>query len=77
MRYRRKPVEVEASQVNPSSIEAIAKWCGGQAYSASQILHLDGIASPGDWVVMVEPGTFRIMTDHEFRATHEPVPDGE
>mgnify|MGYP003409105752 FL=1 len=35
MRYRKKPVEVEAIQVTRENVKEVANWCGGRVVSLS------------------------------------------
>jgi hypothetical protein len=40
MRFRKRPVEIEARQFNKDSANEIAKWCGGR---------VDRYVKPSDW----------------------------
>jgi hypothetical protein len=56
MKYRKKPVEIEARQLTPETREAIAKWVGGGTSPEDGALYistLEGtmIARDGDFII--------------------------
>jgi len=87
MRFRKKPVEIEAFQFTPDSGGYIANWCGGQYNENPKpsdptdvrleilIPTLEGTmaASLGDWVIRGVKGEFYPCKPDIFEATYEPV----
>lgn len=87
MRFRKKPVEIEAMQFSPENGADLARWCGGR-YKAdakpsdpSDVAHrlliptLEGTmtAQPGDWIIKGVKGEFYPCKPDIFDATYEPV----
>ncbi len=88
VKYRKKPVVVEARQFRqPVDIGELARWCGGEwrfEYSptehAPQIIlipTLEGTmtAHPGDWIIKGVKGEFYPCKPDIFEATYEPAGD--
>lgn len=91
MKYRKKPVVVEAMRYTGSkvSFDALWDWMGGhdgpnEGYSGTEddpreftITTLEGrvTASPGDWVIKGIKGEFYPCKPDIFAATYEPVED--
>lgn len=80
MLYRKKPVVVEARQLDPrgdyDTACAVVRWCGGKAVDEGiEITTLEGtmIASPGDWVIRGVKGEFYPCKPDIFEATYELV----
>ena len=82
MKYRKKPVEIEARQLTPATREAIAEWVGGNAwYYASNgkgelyIETLEGtmVAEDGDFIIRGVQGEFYPCKPDIFAKTYEPV----
>lgn len=86
-RYRRVPVEVEATQLPPLSADGgadtwqeIASWCGGQVILSSQggqRMHLTTVlgrmyAEAGDWIVRAAEGEFRALSAEGFARDYSP-----
>jgi hypothetical protein len=87
-RYRKKPVEIEAMQLEDTqtSALAVAEWSGGH-YSpdsnpdGSEAMHFviirtlegDMLASPGDYVIRGVKGEFYPCKPDIFEATYEEV----
>jgi hypothetical protein len=79
MKFRKKPVEVEAmlfDEVRSGSI--ICSWCGGSNEKSPheiQISTLEGImtASMGDWIIKGIKGEFYPCKPDIFEATYELV----
>lgn len=80
MKYRKKPVVIEARRFDPrfdyNAACAVVRWCGGEAVDEGiEIVTLEGsmIASPGDWVIRGVKGEFYPVKDEIFRETYEAV----
>ena len=84
MKYRKKPVVIEARQCRePESPAGLAAWCGGVACGVGdlgakqwiEIRTLDGvmIANYGDWIIKGENGKFYPRKPDIFEATYEAV----
>lgn len=86
MKYRKKPVEVEALTYNgPFSIYEMAEAWGGPFRKVSLVVNgilsiytLEGIVYPGigDYIVKGVEGEFYPCRKSIFEASHEPVKDG-
>ena len=83
MKFRKKPVVVEAMQFTPETAQAVADWCGHRAYGGATkegpyipIRTPEGemLALPGDWVIKGVHGEFYPRKPDIFEATYEPVP---
>lgn len=88
MRYRKRPIEVEARRVGgDDSYKSLAAWCGGCIVRASEGRKNIGIgvktssgtmlAGIGDYIVKGVDGEFRPFKPGVFAATYEPVEDGD
>ena len=93
MRFRKKPVEIEARQVNWEGRHAIAEWCGGEAIADDKVgpsgtLYAPGMisietlegtmwAQHGDWIIKGVQGEFYPCKPDIFESTYEPVEDSE
>lgn len=80
MRYRKKPVEIEAIQLTAQSIDECVRFLGiggtvGASESQIAIQTLEGtmIASFGDWIIRGVKGEFYPCKPDIFEATYEPV----
>jgi hypothetical protein len=86
MKYRKKPVVIDAQQliVSPTSTNApeIAVWCGGDTATDPKegvigvnISTLEGtmLAMPGDYVIKGVQGEFYPCKPEIFEATYEQV----
>ena len=89
MKFRKKPVEIEAVQFDGTraSCNAIAKWQMGRPYTAPlpskqkkgafnmEIITLEGamIARPGDWIIKGVNGEFYPCKPDIFEKTYERV----
>lgn len=91
MRYRKKPVEVEAIQYTESNWVEVISFTGGDPGSNANNQHafidrggnfvirtLEGEmrASVGDWIIKGVKGEFYPCKPDIFEATYEEVPDG-
>lgn len=85
MKYRKKPMEVEARKVTADNAQGLAEWCGGEAYQRyffgepqTMVVEVpyNGVAveaTEGQWIVQNENGTFDAYPAHLFHAIYEPV----
>lgn len=85
--YRKRPVVIEARQLDQMNAAAIAAWCGGDMdrfetldddtdrWRGIAIPTLEGemIASPGDFVIRGVQGEFYPCKSDIFAATYEEV----
>jgi hypothetical protein len=80
MKYRKKPVVIEAVQL-PFKIGEIPDWIFGHNITLSQSLEyariatLEGVmdAGPGDWIIRGIKGEIYPCKPDIFAATYEPV----
>lgn len=85
MKYRKKPVEIEAHRITVFNIEWITNWCGGQIIRENadakhrliKISTLEGamLAAVGDWVIKGIKGEFYPCQNDIFQMTYEEVND--
>lgn len=88
MRYRKKPVVVEAMQLTKENVREVASWVNGAGVSAGvgdapyaltllYIQTLEGImsAEDGDWIIKGVAGEFYPRKDAIFAQTYEAVED--
>jgi hypothetical protein len=82
VRYRKKPVVIDAMQLDAQDYDGmcqIAGWCGGRPIDAGgHVLAIDTLegtmyADPGDWIVRSVQGEFYPCKSDIFEATYEPV----
>jgi hypothetical protein len=81
MKYRKKPVIIEARQYTRNGLEAeqVAKWCGGTQTDEGLLITTihgnEGLVEYGSWVIEEPnaPGNFYPCTAADFKATYEPV----
>lgn len=80
MKYRKKPVVVEAQQFDPANDYdeacSVVSWCGGTATDVGCVIPtLEGItvASPGDFVIKGVHGEFYACKPDIFAKTYEAV----
>lgn len=80
--YRKKPVVIEAIQVNSLDYDElieIVRWCGGRAVGwDDHLIAIDTLegtmyADSGDWVIKGVAGEFYPCKDGIFKATYEEV----
>jgi hypothetical protein len=84
--WRKKPVEIEARQLNYANRYDVAAWCGGEAQEAApsgsvyapgllSIGTLEGTmwANGGDWIIKGVQGEFYPCKPDIFAATYEPA----
>jgi hypothetical protein len=83
MKYRNKPVVIEAMQLTSNdAIVAAIEWCGGHPWMVGmepgvQIKTLEGTmyAGPGDWIIKGVKGEFYPIKDEIFKQTYEATND--
>jgi hypothetical protein len=83
MRFRRKPVEIEAIHFTGDVLPIANAWpdgpfaldFDGDGGPVLKIHTLEGVmtAIPGDWIICGVAGDFYPCRGHIFRATYEPV----
>lgn len=80
MKFRKKPVVIEAVQWNGKNIADIDKQNPSRQYSYGtdgnlEIYTLEGtmIAKPGDWIIWGVKGEMYPCKPNIFEATYEPV----
>jgi hypothetical protein len=83
MKYRKKPVVIEAMQFTGENAPAMADFVVGvhAAFGRDKIiistLEGDMEASPGDWIIKGVKGEFYPCKPDIFDATYDPVIDDE
>lgn len=87
LRYRKKPIEIDAIQLTQENVAAVEAFINGKAreqmlpgpgrgmHAGVVITTLEGkmLASWGDWVIRGIKGEFYPCRDDIFEATYEPV----
>lgn len=81
MKYRKKPVIIEARQFTTDVDGAVESWCGGYINSdvdGVPVLVIDTLeglmtARIGDWIIKGVAGEFYPCKPDIFKATYEPV----
>ena len=82
-KYRKKPVEIEAMQLNTHNVREVAKWCGadlGYTFGSTEpdaldIHTLEGamVAHIGDYIIRGVQGEFYPCRPDVFAVTYEEV----
>jgi hypothetical protein len=78
MKFRKKPVEIEAVQYTGENLNEILQFVGRlKTGPGCRIETLEGTmeASPGDWIIKGVKGEFYPCKPEIFLATYEPVED--
>ncbi len=87
MKFRKKPVVIEAEQLTRENLSRLSDWCGGtwadlygrgdrgEDISNVAIATLEGAmrANLGDWIIKGVKGEFYPCKNEIFEATYEPV----
>lgn len=78
MKYRKKPVVIEAFQYSREAefAEEVAEWCGGeQTDDGCEIKTLEGVmlANYGDWIIKGVNGEFYPCKPDIFQKTYDPT----
>jgi hypothetical protein len=78
MKYRKKPVVIEAEQypldASLLKVQRLIQWCGGARAGKGIIIHTlegDHLASPGDYIIQGIQGEFYPCKPDIFEATYE------
>jgi hypothetical protein len=86
-RFRKKPVVIEAIQVDTRDYDGLCElisWCSGRAVDDEEhdtaVVAIDTLegtmfAIPGDWIIKGVQGEFYPCKDYIFEATYEAVSD--
>ncbi len=82
MKYRKKPVVIEAEQnIYPSNTEVLAAWCGGKIGNDGSIFipTLEGVmeAKFNDWIIKGVKNEFYPCKPDIFEATYEKIIEEE
>lgn len=74
MKYRKKPVVIEAIQFDGTNHDDIVEFCGGFTRDAIiSTLEGDMTAQPGDWIIKGVQGEYYPCKPDIFAATYEAV----
>ena len=83
MKYRKKPVVIEAQQIGLFNQEEVAAWCGGSVKGMRlapdqrciyiQTLEGEMRGDVGDWIIKGVKGEFYPCKPDIFEATYEKV----
>lgn len=83
MKYRKKPVVIDAVLLTFENSDEIKKWCGGQTWSRPPMRVVSGITIPtfegemnasfGDYIIKGVKGEFYPCKPDIFQATYEQV----
>lgn len=81
MKYRKKPIVIEAEQLNSGNIFVLEKWCGGSIRGTAlpiinrciDIETLEGEmrAEMGDWIIKGVKGEFYPIKNEIFIETYD------
>lgn len=87
MKYRKKPVVIEAMQLTRENFQIVKQWCNGlywsrppmRAVTGLTIQTLEGsmVAEFGDWIICGVKGEFYPCKPDIFETTYEPVEEPE
>ena len=85
MKFRKKPVIIEAHQLTVFNLEELEQWCGGSIKGLRlpakerviriQTLEGEMEAKIGDWIIRGVKGEFYPCKPDIFEATYEKVED--
>lgn len=83
MKFRKRPVVIEAEQLTESNLERLEVWCGGSIKGTKlpiskrcidiQTLEGEMRANIGDWIIKGVKGEFYPCKPDIFEATYERV----
>ena len=81
MKFRKKPLVIEAHQLRPNNIETLAEWCGGSIKGTAlpvehqcidiQTLEGEMRAEMGDWIIRGIKGEHYPCKPDIFKTTYE------
>lgn len=87
MKYRKKPVVIEAMELTHENFAEVKGWCGGKYWSRPPMRAVTGLiistlegdmtAAFGDFVIRGVKGEFYPCKSDIFAATYEPVREAE
>lgn len=85
MKYRKKPVVIEARQLEQGNLEEMIEWCGGTYWSRPPMRMVTGLTIPteegdmnagyGDWIIEGVEGEFYPCKPGIFEQTYEGADD--
>ena len=85
MKFRKKPVVIEAKQLLFENQTEVKNWCGGKIWSRPPMRMVTGIsietlegtmnAEFGDWIIKGIAGEFYVCKNEIFQNSYEPVKD--
>lgn len=79
MKFKKKPVIIEARQITDENINEVREWCGGkknrEILNGFLVPTLEGahIAKIGDWIIKGIKGEFYPCKPDIFEATYERI----
>lgn len=83
MKFRKKPIVVEAHRLSTNNLHALEAWCGGAIKGVAlppqercidiQTLEGEMRAEIGDWIIKGVAGEFYPCKHSIFKATYEAV----
>lgn len=82
MKFRKKPVEIEARAFVAGQFKSVTEWCGGSIVRGAggavvwvEIPTLEGTmrGEVGDWIIRGVQGEFYPCKPHIFAETYEPA----
>lgn len=86
MKFRKRPIVVEARLLTTENIKSLEEWCGGSIKGTSlpvgerviaiQTLEGEMWADIGDWIIKGVKGEFYPCKPDIFEQTYEEVKDG-
>lgn len=87
LKYRKKPIVIEARRLTSKSLESVMKWCDGELWTNDserevagiEIDTLEGImiAQFGDYIIKGIQGEFYPCKPDIFKKTYDKVKGGE
>ena len=76
-KYRKKPLVIEAKQINNDTIEEVAEWCKGVLLGNNRIMIFtiegDLVAGDGDYIIKDINGEFFPCNPDVFDVSYEPM----
>ena len=79
MKFRKKPVVIEAVKLSGETVNECVEFCDGKLKAHGMVgvvietLEGNMLASPGDWIIKGIHGEFYPCKPDIFEATYEPV----
>ncbi len=85
-KFRKKPVVIEAMQLDFHSRDKVMEWCGATYWTQTPMRAITGLtiktlegdmhAGYGDWIIRGVKGEFYPCKPDIFEATYEPAEEG-